>query len=81
MTGFWWILVVVGALTLLGSGALFFVTIKYYWGERGVPPLTGEERRMQHQAELEKRAKQIEYSEKHPRRTRKPTFWDNRKPN
>ncbi|MBK6748566.1 MAG: hypothetical protein KA956_09795 [Pyrinomonadaceae bacterium] len=80
MSSFWWIVVVVLALTLLGSGALFAVTVKYYWGERGAPPLTGEERKRQHQAELELRAKQLEYSERNPIKTRKPDFWDNTKP-
>ncbi len=80
MSSFWWIVLVVLALTLLGSGALFAVTVKYYWGERGAPPLTGDERKRQHQAELELRAKQLEYSERNPVKTRKPDFWDNTKP-
>lgn len=74
-----WILVVVGALTLLGSSVLLFVTMKYYWGERGSPPLTGEERRLEKEKELELRAKQIERAESNPIKTRKPDFFDNRK--
>jgi hypothetical protein len=74
------ILILVGLLTLLGTAALAFTTIKYYWGERGTPPLTGAERRRQKEEELRLRAKQIEYAEKHPRPTRKPSFWDNTKP-
>jgi len=79
MSSFWWIVVLVGSLTLLGSGALLFVTVKYYWGERGAPPLTGEDRRKQHQAELDLRSKQFEYSETHPIKLRKPGLWDNTK--
>ena len=66
-------------LTLLGSATLFFITVKYYWGERGRPPLTGEQRRQQKEEELRLRAKQIEHAEKNPIRTRKPEFWDNTK--
>ena len=74
-----WILLLVIALTVIGSAALFLVTIKYYWGERGTAPPTGEERRKQKEAELERRAKQLEYSETHPREPRNPSFFDNRK--
>ncbi len=66
-------------LTALGSLALFFVTLKYYWGERGKPPLNGEERREQRDKELAMRAKQFEYSKKNPIKPRKLSFWDNRK--
>jgi len=79
MSSLAWIIILVLTLTLLGSSALFFVTVKYYWGERGAPPLTGEERRKQKEAELVLRAKQIEYSQQHPRKARNPSFWDNRK--
>jgi hypothetical protein len=65
---------------LLGTSALVLVTVKYYWGERGTPPLTGEERRRQKEQELKLRAKQIERAEKYPFVTRKPEFWDNTKP-
>jgi hypothetical protein len=74
-----WLFIVVGALTLLGSAALFFTTVKYYWGGRGHPPLTGEERRRQKEQELELRRKQLEYAEKHPITPRSPDFLDNRK--
>lgn len=66
-------------LTALGSVTLLWVTIKYYWGERGTPPPTGEKRRQQLKEEMELRRKQIEYSEKHPREPRNPNFFDNRK--
>ena len=66
-------------LTLLGSAVLLFITVKYYWGERGAPPATGEERRKQKEDELRLREKQLEYSESHPRQPRSHTFLDNRK--
>jgi len=79
MSSFAWIIVIVLLLTLVGSLALLFVTVKYYWGERGAPPLTGEERKRQKVEEERLRAKQIEYVEQHPIKTRKPSFWDNTK--
>lgn len=79
MSSMAWLFVLVGALTLLGSAALFFSTVKYYWGERGRPPLTGEERRRQKELELQLRRKQIEYAERHPIAPRGPDFFDNRK--
>jgi len=74
-----WVLVLVGLLTLLGSVALLFITLKYYWGARGTPPLTGDERRTQKEEELALRAKQIEDSERKPVIQRSPDFLDNRK--
>ena len=79
MSNFAWILILVGLLTVLGSAALLLVTFKYYWGERGTPPATGEERRKQKEAELRLRAEQIEYAKRHPIQTRKPDFFDNSK--
>ena len=79
MSSFGWIIIVVLLLTLLGSGTLAWITLRYYWGERGAPPLTGEERRRQREEELKLRAKQIELAEKNPIKTRKPDFWDNTK--
>lgn len=66
-------------LTLAGSGALLFITVRYYWGERGRPPATGDERRTQKEKEMQLRARQIEYAREHPIRTRKSDFWDNSK--
>lgn len=66
-------------LTVLGSLTLLFITIKYYWGERGTPPVTGEQKRRQKEEELRLRAKQIERSRKNPRKTRSGSFWDNQK--
>jgi hypothetical protein len=79
MSSFAWILIVVLVLTLVGSLTLFLITVKYYWGERGTPPLTGEQRRQQREEELRLRAKQIEHAEKNPVLTRKASFWDNTK--
>jgi hypothetical protein len=78
MSSFAWMIVIVLALTALGSLALGIFTIKYYWA-RGKPPATGDERRRQKEEELRLRAKQIEYSKKNPREPRNPDFWDNRK--
>jgi hypothetical protein len=81
VTSFAWIIIVVLLLTLLGTAALALFTLKYYWGERGAPPATGEERRRQLEEELRLRAKQIDHAEKNPIVTRKPDFWDNTKAN
>jgi hypothetical protein len=79
MSSFAWMLVVVLILTIVGSLTLLFITVKYYWGERGSPPLTGDERRRQKEEELRLRAKQIEVAAKNPRVTRRSSFWDNSK--
>ena len=79
MSSFAWIIILVLLLTALGTTVLVLVTVKYYWGERGAPPMTGEERRKQYEEELRLRAKQIEHAEQHPNVTRKPDFWDNTK--
>lgn len=79
MSNFAWIIITVSALTLLGTLTLVFITVKYYWGERGKPPLTGEERRRQREEELRLRAKQFEYAKQNPVATRKSDFWDNSK--
>lgn len=79
MSALGWILLIVLALTLLGSATLLFITVKYYWGERGRPPLTGEQRRLQKEAELQARRKQIERAQSTPVVTRSQDFLDNRK--
>jgi len=66
-------------LTALGTLVLLLITLKYYWGARGTPPVTGEERRLQKEAELILRAKQIEQSKKNRWETRSSDFFDNRK--
>ncbi|MEQ1764355.1 MAG: hypothetical protein ABL984_14585 [Pyrinomonadaceae bacterium] len=73
------IVLLVLLLTVLGSAVLVFLTLKYYWGDRGSPPATGEARRKQKEDELRLREKQIECAELHPRETRSPDFLDNRK--
>lgn len=74
-----WIIIIVLALTLLGTLTLVFITVKYYWGERGTPPLTGEQRRRQREEEIRLRARQLEYAKQNPIATRKSDFWDNSK--
>ncbi len=72
-------IVIVLILTALGTTVLLLITLKYYWGERGTPPLTGEQRRLQKQEELKLRAKQIEDSRNNRWETRSSNFFDNRK--
>lgn len=72
-------IVIVSLLTLLGTLTLFVITVKYYWGDRGKPPLVGEERRRKKEEELRLRAKQIEYANNNPIAPRKTDFWDNGK--
>ena len=79
MSSFAWIIVLTLILTALGALVLLLVTVKYYWGERGTPPLTGERRRLAKQEELRLRAKQIEHSRQTRWETRSPDFFDNRK--
>jgi hypothetical protein len=79
MSNFAWIIVIVLILTALGSGTLFFITLKYYWGVRGTPPPTGEERKRLREEELRLRAKQIEHARKNKWETRSADFFDNTK--
>jgi len=79
MSNFAWIITIVLILTALGSSVLILITVKYYWGIRGAPPLKGEARRRQKEEEMRLRAKQFELSEKNPRETRSDSFLDNRK--
>lgn len=79
MSSFAWMVVLVLLLTLVGAFTLIFITVKYYWGVRGTPPLVGEEKRRQLEQELQLRAKQIEFAKQNPIPTRKPDFWDNSK--
>lgn len=79
MSNFAWIILLVLILTIIGTLTLVFVTVRYYWADRGVPPLKGEEKRQARENELRLRSRQIENSEKHPIVTRKSSFWDNGK--
>ena len=79
MSSFAWIIILTLILTALGTLVLLVITVKYYWGERGTPPLTGEQRRQQKEEELRRRAKQIEHSKTHQWETRSPDFFDNSK--
>jgi hypothetical protein len=76
MSAFAWVITIVLLLTIFGTLALLLFTLKYYWGERGKPPLTGEARRRQKEEELKLRAAQIKYSKNNPRKTRSESFWD-----
>jgi hypothetical protein len=79
MSSMAWLIVLVLLLTVVGSLTLVFITVKYYWGERGTAPLTGDARRQQRDRELRERARQIELSAQRPREERSPSFWDNTK--
>lgn len=63
MTGIGPVILIVLLLTVLGSATLIFITFRYYWGERGTPPSTGEARRLQKEEELRKRNAQIKHAE------------------
>ena len=79
MSNMAWVIVLVLLLTVLGSGTLLFITVKYYWGDRGTPPLTGEARRLQKEKELQLRARQTAYRRANPPKPRPESFFDNRK--
>jgi hypothetical protein len=79
MSNFALMILLVLILTALGTATLVFITVKYYWGERGTPPPSGEAKRQKREEELAMRAKQIELSKKNPRKPRSSSFWDNRK--
>ena len=79
MSSFALIVILVLILTALGTLTLLLITVKFYWGERGRPPLNGDARRRQKEEELRLRARQIEIAAKYPRATRKSSFWDNGK--
>ena len=79
MSGFTWTIILVAILTLLGTLTLVFVTVKYYWGERGTPPPSREERRLMRAEEVRLRAKQFENSRNNPTVTRNSSFWNNSK--
>lgn len=64
MSSLAWLILLVGLLTVVGTVTLVFITVKYYWGERGTPPLTGEAKRLKLEEERRLRAKQIEMAEK-----------------
>jgi hypothetical protein len=79
MSSFGLMIIIVLILTLIGSAVLVFITVKYYWGVRGTPPLSGAEKRRQREEELKLRARQIEYARQNPIAPRKSDFWDNSK--
>ncbi len=79
MTGFSGVIILVLILTAFGTLTLVLVTVKYYWGERGAPPPSREERKLLRERELQMRAPQIEHSRNNPIIARSTNFWDNRK--
>jgi hypothetical protein len=79
VSNFSWIIFLTLILTVVGTIVLVLVTLKYYWGTRGTPPPTREERRKLKEVELKLRAKQIEHSKNNRWETRSSDFFDNRK--
>jgi hypothetical protein len=65
--------------TIFGLVLLVVPIIGFYWGPRGKPPATKEERKQNREEELKMRAEQIERSKNTKIVTRKPSFWDNSK--
>lgn len=65
--------------TFFGLVLLVVPIIGFYWGPRGKPPATKEERKKMREEELKMRAEQIERSKNTKIVTRKPSFWDNSK--
>ncbi|MBA2621393.1 MAG: hypothetical protein H0U87_09355 [Acidobacteria bacterium] len=45
MSNYLLMILIVLALTVLGVLTLVFITVKYYWGERGAPPPSAAERK------------------------------------
>lgn len=45
MNNYFSMILIVLALTVLGVITLGFITVKYYWGERGAPPPSAAERK------------------------------------
>lgn len=79
MSSLTWIIIIGILATILGLLVLILPILKFYWGERGTPPLTKEERKRLREEELRLRAKQIERSKNNPIVTRNSSFFDNRK--
>ena len=79
MSNFAWMIIIVLILTLIGTLTLASITLRYYWGDRGKPPVTGAERRRLKEEEMRLRARQIELARQKPIATRKSSFWDNSK--
>ena len=46
MSHWTWLIILVIALTILGLTALGLVTKHFYWGSRGTPPLSKDQRRI-----------------------------------
>ena len=79
MSSIVWLIIIGLFVIFLGILVLILPIVEFYWGSRGKPPETQEERRKARAEELRLRAEQIEKSKKNPVVTRNPSFWDNRK--
>lgn len=79
MTSLNWIITIGILATIFGLAVLILPILKFYWGEKGKPPVTGEEKKRLREEELRLRAKQIERSKSNPVVTRNSSFWNNRK--
>lgn len=64
MATFGYVLLIVTLLTVLGSATLILIVLRYYWGDRGKPPLYGEARRIQKEKELKEREAQLRHAER-----------------
>lgn len=58
MSNYVWMILIVLCLTFVGILIQGFLVLRYYWGERGTPPPTGEARRRLREEELEMRRQQ-----------------------
>ncbi len=56
-------ILIVLALTVLGTATLGFITIKYYWGERGTPPLSAAERKRLREEQVNNGKRKMENKE------------------
>lgn len=79
MSSLAWLIVLVLLLTVLGSSVLFFITTRFYWGDRGKPLPARDERRQTREEEIRMREKQIEHARNNPVTSRSDSFWDNTK--
>ena len=67
MHNYFWMFLIVLALTVLGVLTLGFITFKYYWGERGTPPLSAAERKRLREEQMrfgQERQQRIEEQQK-----------------
>jgi len=58
MSNYVWMILIVGCLTFVGVFIQGFLVLRYYWGERGTPPPSREERRRLREKEIDLRKRQ-----------------------